>query len=101
MQRRIGADKYAFVRKEILVSTNLDISQLFEPSAFARNYAYKDPAKDGRIGEIRTTENRYQTLGLVGAVPFMILCVKKKDVRYFLPGLILIGGFKYYSGKVR
>lgn len=38
---------------------------------------------------------------MVGALAFGALSVKKKDIRYFAPGVLLMGGFKYYSGQVR
>ena len=40
-------------------------------------------------------------MGLVFAIPFMILSVKQKDIKFFLPGLFSIGGFKWYSGEQR
>jgi len=34
-------------------------------------------------------------------VPFVLISAKQRDVKWFLPGLLLIGGFKWYSGQVR
>jgi hypothetical protein len=38
---------------------------------------------------------------MVASIPFMILSVKQKDIKFFLPGLMFIGGFKWYSGQYR
>lgn len=37
----------------------------------------------------------------MGALAFGALSVKQRDIRYFAPGVLLMGGFKYYSGQVR
>ena len=72
-----------------------------DPGAFHRFYAFRDSTKDKALEDIRKSENRYQTFGLVVSIPFMILSVKQKDVKFFLPGLLSIGGFKWYSGEYR
>lgn len=50
------------------------------------------------LEDIKAKENRYQTIGIVTSLPFIFLSGKQKDIKYFLPGLILIAGFKWYSG---
>lgn len=98
LRAKLTRENYEFVRKEIMLNLNLDLTQLVDPVAFKRFYAFKDAKKDATLEEIRSKENRYQSIGIFSAIPFMILSVKQKDVKYFLPGLLLIGGFKYYSG---
>ncbi len=101
LKGRLNMQNYEFIRKEVLLGLNTDLAWLVEPGAFARYYAFRDAAKDKTLEDIRSKENRYQTIGNVASVPFIGLSVMRKDIRYFLPGLILIGGFKWYSGEVR
>ena len=84
-----------------MLGVNLDLTPLLDPGAFSRYYQFRDIHKDKALDDIRNAENRYQTYGLVASVPFMLMSAKLKDVKWFLPGLLLIGGFKYYSGEVR
>ena len=101
MKGRLTKENYEFIRKEVLMGLNTDLTWLVEPGAFQRYYAFRDDAKDKQLEDIRAKENRYQTIGLVSSVPFIFLSVKQKDIKFFLPGLILIGGFKWYSGELR
>jgi hypothetical protein len=84
-----------------MLGVNIDITPLLDPGAFQRYYTFRDSQKDKALEDIRTKENRYQTFGLVSSVPFLLASVSQKDVKWFLPGLLLIGGFKWYSGQVR
>jgi hypothetical protein len=85
----------------VLLGLNTDLTWLVDPGAFHRYYSFRDSNKDKILEDIRAKENRYQTIGIVTSLPFIFLSGKQKDIKYFLPGLILIAGFKWYSGEVR
>ena len=84
-----------------MLNLNMDVTQLLDQGAFQRFYAFKDKDRDEELAVIRSKENKWQGLGVASAIPFGYLSVRNKDIKYFLPGLILIGGCKYYSGQVR
>ena len=101
LRRKITPKQYDFVRKELMLNLNMDITTLLDAKAFDRVYAYKDGGRDEQLEGIRAAENRWQGLGLVGALAFGALSVKQRDIRYFAPGVLLMGGLKYYSTQVR
>ena len=101
LRSKLDKNNYEFIRKELMLNLNLDLNGLVEPAVFQRYYAFRDSEKDDMLNRIRSAENYYQAAGVISAIPFVYLSVKQKDIKYFLPGLILIGGLKYYSGKVR
>lgn len=84
-----------------MLGPNVDITHFFEPHAFQRFYSFKEPVKDEQITTIREKENSYQTMGIGASIPFIIMTLKQRDIKYFLPALISVAGFKYYSSKVR
>ena len=84
-----------------MLGVNVDLTPLVDPGSFKRYYAFRDSQKDKALEDIRNQENRYQTIGLISSVPFVLISAKQRDVKWFLPGLLLIGGFKWYSGQVR
>ena len=101
LKARLNKQNYELIRKEVLLGLNSDLTWLVDPGAFHRYYAFRDSNKDKILEDIRAKENRYQTIGIVSSLPFIFLSGKQKDIKYFLPGLILIAGFKWYSGEVR
>lgn len=101
LRRKISPNQYEFVRKELMLNLHMDITTLLDAKAFDRTYAYKDSVKDEQLEEIRATENLWQGVGVIGALVFGALSVKKRDIRYFAPGVLLMGGLKYYSTQVR
>ena len=42
LRSKLSHKNYEFVRKEVMLGPNVDITHLFEPHAFQRFYAFKD-----------------------------------------------------------